>query len=338
MVKVGVVGFGALGQRIAEKVLIQKDMELIGVADISYNLAVQALLEKKMPYAFFSAIHENDEVFEQYDVPLSGALTDLVSEVDVIVDASSPGAGEQNKIYYERSKKHAIFQSGESSSVAQHCFHSYINYDKGRGTQFLQLPTPSLTAMLRVVDTIDRSVRIERLTSTIFHRYTQPGYYDRGLTNALKIEGGPSAHAAYTMQFIPHIQAMSILVHVPTTHGHLITLHASTTKPISKDAMCELFAVDARMRLVSTEQGFYGDASLFRFAGGLGSHRGELHEVAIWEDSIQCIGNDILLAICVLPEGGIIPETIDAIRASCNLQKDHSDAIARTNEYLGLTK
>ncbi len=338
MIKVGVVGFGAIGQRIAEKVLVQKDMELVGVADTSYSLAVQALVEKGMPFAFYSVLHENDETFTKHNIPLSGTLADLVSVVDIIVDASTAGMGEQNKIFYERSKKHALFQSGEDNSIAQCYFHSYINYDKARGKQFLQMPPPSLIAMLRVIDSIDRSVRIERLNTTIFHRYSKTGYYEKGLTNALKIEPGASLHAKKIMEFIPHIQAMSILVQVPTTHGHLVTLHAGTTKPISKDELCELFANDRRMRVVTTEQGFHGDASLFRFARDCGVQRGDLHPVAIWEDSIQCIGNDVFLALGVLPEGCSIPETIDAIRASCSMQKNHRDAIARTNEYLRLAK
>jgi glyceraldehyde-3-phosphate dehydrogenase/erythrose-4-phosphate dehydrogenase len=33
--KVGVVGFGVIGQRLADGVALQKDMELVGVVDVA---------------------------------------------------------------------------------------------------------------------------------------------------------------------------------------------------------------------------------------------------------------------------------------------------------------
>ena len=44
MVKVGVVGFGTIGQRLADGVARQKDMELVGVADIFPTLDSVKLL------------------------------------------------------------------------------------------------------------------------------------------------------------------------------------------------------------------------------------------------------------------------------------------------------
>jgi glyceraldehyde-3-phosphate dehydrogenase (NAD(P)) len=48
-VKVGVAGYGAIGQRLADGVAAQDDMELVGVADVAPTLAVKALAERGMP-------------------------------------------------------------------------------------------------------------------------------------------------------------------------------------------------------------------------------------------------------------------------------------------------
>ncbi len=336
MVKVGVVGFGTMGQRVADDIIVQKDMELIGVSDNSYTLAVRSLKERGMPYAFFGSSHENVEMFADKDIPTSGTIADLVREADIIVDMSSPGVGEQNRVLYERGKKHAIFQSGEDELVSQCYFHSYINYEKGRGKQFLQLPQPSLVGMLRVVDVVDRAVRIERLTATVMHRNASPGSHTQGLMNSMEIDATTHLHANKTMQFIPHIQAMSTLIYIPTSYGHLISLHMSTTKPMTEEQFGDLLKDDKRIRVGKTEQGFHGDASLFNYANNLSALRNDLHEVFVWEDSIQCMGNDVFFSIGMLPEGIIIPECIDAIRASCALQKNNTTAILRTNEYLEL--
>ena len=48
-IKVGVAGYGVIGQRLADGVALQEDMELVGVADVAPTLPIQALYEKGMP-------------------------------------------------------------------------------------------------------------------------------------------------------------------------------------------------------------------------------------------------------------------------------------------------
>ncbi|MDI9455904.1 MAG: type II glyceraldehyde-3-phosphate dehydrogenase, partial [Spirochaetota bacterium] len=49
-VKVGVVGYGVIGQRLADGVALQGDMELVGVADVGPTLSIRALRERGMPF------------------------------------------------------------------------------------------------------------------------------------------------------------------------------------------------------------------------------------------------------------------------------------------------
>jgi len=62
--KVAVVGYGTIGQRLADGVARQKDMELIGVSDVAPTLAVRALKEKGMPYDLYCAIPDNIPLLE----------------------------------------------------------------------------------------------------------------------------------------------------------------------------------------------------------------------------------------------------------------------------------
>ena len=59
MIKVGVAGYGVIGQRLADGVACQKDMELVGVADVAPTLSVRALKEKGMPYDLYNSLPEN---------------------------------------------------------------------------------------------------------------------------------------------------------------------------------------------------------------------------------------------------------------------------------------
>ena len=107
MKKVLVVGYGVIGQRLADGVFSQKDMELVGVVDAAPNLAVMSLREKGMPYKFFTAAPDNTAALEAVGIPISGTLEDLVKQVDIMLDATSAGVGLKNKEIYKKYGKKA---------------------------------------------------------------------------------------------------------------------------------------------------------------------------------------------------------------------------------------
>jgi glyceraldehyde-3-phosphate dehydrogenase (NAD(P)) len=61
-----------------------------------------------------------------------------------------------------------------------------------------------------------------------------------------------------------------------------------------------------------------------------------MYEIAVWEETIVPSGNDIMFAINIPQEAVVIPETMDAIRASLEMQKDRLEAVGLTNKYLGM--
>lgn len=338
MVKVGVVGYGVIGQRLADGVALQKDMELIGVADVAPTLAIRALQEKGMPYHFYLGIQENLPQFIALGIPITGSLEELVAKSDVILDATSAGVGAKNKELYTKYNKKAIFQGGEKNSVADVFFHGYANYEKGLEKQFLKLTSCNTTGLIRSVDCLDRKYGVEKVAITIIRRVADPGDYHRGLTNALQIDKAPSHQAEDLMTIMPHINATGILVHTPVTHGHIITVVATTKKKINKEQALEVFTAHPRIRVVRIEDGFQGNASLFRYARDLGNPRGDMYEIGLWDESIVESGNDIMYAINIPQEAVTIPETIDAIRAVMGMQTAGVLAVAQTNQYLGMGK
>jgi glyceraldehyde-3-phosphate dehydrogenase (NAD(P)) len=338
VVKVGVAGYGVIGQRLADGVALQKDMELVGVADVAPTLAVRALREKGMPYRFFLAAADQRENLERAGIPILGTLEELVGQVDVMLDATSAGVGARNKELYARYGKRAIFQGGEKNSVADVFFHGYANYEKGFGQRYLKLTSCNTTGLIRAVDCIDRKVGVEKVAITIIRRVADPGDYHRGLTNALQIEKAPSHQALDLMTIMPHVQATGILVHAPVTHGHIITVLLTPQKRTRTEDIIEFFMEHPRIRMVSLDDGFLGNASLFRYARDLGNPRGDMYEIAIWRDSIVMSGDDIMFAINVPQEAVVIPESMDGIRASMEMQRDRLEAVAITNQYLGIGK
>lgn len=337
-VRVGVAGYGVIGQRLADGVALQEDMELVGVADVAPTLAVRALREKGMPYSFYLASADGREALEKAGIPISGTLEDLIQKVDIMLDATSAGVGAKNKELYAKYGKKAIFQGGEKNAVADVFFHGYANYEKGLGQRYLKLTSCNTTGLIRAVDCVDRKVGVEKVAITIIRRVADPGDYHRGLTNALQLDKAPSHQALDLMTIMPHVQATGILIHTPVTHGHIITVVLTPKKKISPENLVEFFDEHPRIRVVSLEEGFLGNASLFRYARDLGNPRGDMYEIAAWRDSIVMSGNDIMFAINIPQESVVIPENMDGIRAAMEMQRDRLEAVATTNRYLGIGK
>ena len=325
-IKVGVAGYGTIGSRLADGVALQDDMELVGIVGHSPSLAIRALAENDMigvngvEYKLYLVDMDLKPRFDALGIPVEGSFEELCEKVDVMLDASPGGTGAANKAIYERLGVKAIFQGGEKNSVADVFFHGYANYDLGLGKQFLKLTSCNTTGLIRAVDCLDRKFGIEKVAITIIRRVADPGDYHRGLTNALQMEKAPSHQAVDLMTIMPHIEATGILVHTPVTHGHIITVLAT--------------AKDGRIRTVTIDECFKGNASFFKYARDLGNRRADMYEIGLWEDSVVESGNDIMFAINIPQESVTIPETIDGVRAVMQMQTTSAEATAATNKNL----
>jgi len=336
MTKVLVTGFGVIGQRLAEGVARQGDMELVGVVDAAPTLSVRALKERGMPYRLFASDDAAKQTLTEAGYDVTGTMEDALCETDIVLDATGAGIGAKNKVIYQKHGKKAIFQGGEKNDVADVFFHGYANYEKGIGKDYLKLTSCNTTGLIRAVDCLDRVFGVSKVAVTIVRRVADPGDYHRGLTNALQVDKAPNHQAVDLMTIMPHIDATGILVHTPVTHGHFITVLATPKKSASIEAVTEALGAHDRIRLVSIAEGFLGNASLFRYARDLGHDRGDLYEIAIWRDTIVKSGEDIMFGLHIPQESVTIPETIDGIRAALSLQTDGAAAVAETNKYLGL--
>lgn len=335
-VKVGVAGYGVIGLRLATGVSLQEDMELVGVADVAPTLAVRGLVESGMPYKFYNALPENKEKLMEAGVPISGSMEDLVEQCDIILDATSAGIGLKNKELYKRMGKKAVFQGGEKNQVADVFFHGLANYESGLGQEFLKITSCNTTGLIRAVSCLDKAVGVEKVAVTIIRRVADPGDYHRGLTNAMQMEYAPTHQAVDLMHIMPHVDATGILVHVPVTHGHIISVLATTKKTINKQDMLDLVKEEPRIRTVKIADGFLGNASLFRYARDMGKLRGDDYEISLWDESIVMSGSQIMFAINIPQESVVIPENMDAIRAAMKMQMTEKEGTSATNRYLGI--
>ncbi len=334
--KVLLVGYGVIGQRLADGVSLQEDMELVGIVDVAPTLSIRAMLDSKDVYLIYVFEKNQREAFEKEDIRVEGTLLDILPKVDIVLDATPAGVGLKNKEIYKSYGKKAIFQGGEKNDVADVFFHGYANYEKGIGKDYLKLTSCNTTGFIRAVDCIDKAVGVERVVATIIRRVADPGDSHRGLVDVALIEKVPNHQAKDLMLIMPHIDATGALIHVPTTHGHIITLLVTPKKDMSiADAMA-LFEAHPRIKVVDIAKGFNSNAALFRYARDKGAKRGDMYEIALFRETVVKSGPNLFFSINIPQEAVVIPETIDAIRAAIPLQTNPKEGVSLTNKYLGM--
>ena len=330
MVRVAVVGYGVIGQRLADGVALQEDMELVGVADVAPTISVRALFDRGMPYDLYCASPGRENDLLGAGIPVSGSMDDLIDKVDIVLDATSAGIGAKNKEIYKKKNKKAVFQGGEKNEIVDVFFHGYANYEKGIGKDFLKLTSCNTTGLIRAVDCLDRTVGVEKTAITIIRRVADPGDTHRGLTNVLKIDPVPSHQAVDLMTIMPHVPCTGVLVHTPVTHGHIISIVVTPKKSIAPDSVIDLFKAHPRMMVVKIADGFDSNSAFFRYARDKGNLRGDMYEIGVWEEAVALSGEDIIFSINIPQEAVVIPETIRRVVAA------KLEAVGLTNSYLGM--
>ncbi len=335
-VKVGVAGYGVIGNRLAAGVAAQGDMELVGVADVAPTLAVRALAARGMPFPLFAAVPGSERALEEGGVPVSGSFDDLLDEVDIMLDSAPGGVGALNKVKYLEHGVKAVFQGGESGEVADVFFHGTANYAKGLGVDYLKLTSCNTTGLVRAVDAVHQAVGVSKTFITIVRRVADPGDTHRGLTNVLQVEPIPNHQAVDLMHIIPEIDATGMLIHAPVTHGHIITISVTPEKKLSVDEALDVFRAYPRIKVVRIADGFNSNSALFQWARYMEYPRADMYEIGLFEEMVGLSGDDLVFAINIPQEAVTIPETIDAVRAAMRLQPIGADAVAATDGFLGI--
>lgn len=335
-VRVGVAGYGVIGQRLADGVTRQKDMELVGVVDVAPTLSIRALYDSKNPYDLYVVDDSMKKAFNEEEIPVKGNFDDILSKVDIMLDAAPGGVGIKNKEKYKARGVKAIFQGGEKNEVADVFFHGYANYQKGVSKSYLKLTSCNTTGFIRAVDCIDKAVGVRRVVVTIMRRSADPGDVHRGLVDVALVEKVPNHQAVDLMLIMPHIEATGVLVHLPITHGHLISMVVTPKNKISVEKALELFEAHPRIKVVEIGKGFNSNTALFKYARDKGNKRADMYEIGLFKETVVLSGENLFFTINIPQEAVVIPETMDAIRAAIPMQTNGDEAVKLTNKYLDM--
>ena len=337
-VRVAVNGYGVIGKRIADAVALQDDMELVGIADVATDYRVRAAVERG--HAVFAADASAGEAMQAAGIPVSGTLDDLLGQVDIVADCGPKKLAASNKARYQAAGVKGIWQGGEKHSLTGYSFCAQVNYAGALNRDFARVVSCNTTALSRVMHALHRRGWVKRARAVLVRRGTDPvDSHNGGLINTVVPEASVPSHQGPDAQtVIPDLDITTMAAAGPFNLSHVHFAMVETTRPVSVEELRDALWDEPRIAFVRAADGLVALNSVMELMRDLDRPRGDMWEVAVWEDGLASDGREVYLTFQVHNEAIVVPETIDCIRALTGIETDAAVSIARTNKALGITK
>lgn len=333
--RVVINGYGTIGKRVADAVSLQDDMKIMGVSKNNPDFQARSALTKGYP--IYVAKVDSMAKFEKVGIKVAGTLEDMLKTADMVVDATPEESG--YKPLYERTGIRAIWQGGEEHSLTNLSFNAAANYSDCIGARFARVPSCNTTGLIRTLYPIDSQFGVEKALATMIRRATDPGDSKRGPINAIEPElEMPSHHGPDVQSVLPKLNIHTIAVKVPTTIMHLHAISVTLRRSATTKDVLDVWRQYPRIKLVSGAQGIKSTAQIMELARDLSRNRGDLYEIAVWEDGVHVVGgNNLYYFQAVHQESDVVPENVDAIRALLKLETEGRRSMEKTDRSLGIT-
>jgi glyceraldehyde-3-phosphate dehydrogenase (NAD(P)) len=335
VIRVGVVGYGTIGRRVADAVDGQPDMRLVGAAKRSPDYAARAAERGDVP--LFAAGADSAERFDAAGIAAAGTTSDLVERADVVVDATPAGTGTTNRELYAARDTPAVFQGGEPARVAETSFTACVNYDDAVGGDATRVLSCNTTALARLLAPLEEAYGVERVRATLVRRGGDPGQSDRGpINDILPDPTGESHHAEDLRTVLPHLDVRTRGVRVPATLMHLQSVRVTLRDPPpDAQSVRDRLTEESRLMVVESGAGVRGCGDAMDLARELGRPRGDLFENCVFGASLDLSGAECSLFQAVHQESDVVPENVDAVRALAGTA-DAAESRDLTDRTLGI--
>jgi len=229
-VRVAVNGFGTIGKRVADAVAKQPDMVLVGVTKTRPSFEARRAKEKGYPLYLAGGGSAAD--FAAAGLPIAGTLGDLLSKVDVVVDAAPDKVGRENAKLYKDAGLRAIFQGGEKADVAEASFNALGNFEACRGKRTLRVVSCNTTGLARAASVIVPRWGVDHWEVTLVRRASDPAETKKGPINGiLPTFHLPSHHGPDVRTIFPELSIATTALVVPTTLMHVHVNHVRLRRP-----------------------------------------------------------------------------------------------------------
>lgn len=335
-IRVAVNGYGVIGKRVADAVALQDDMQLAGVCDVSTDWRIKSAMNKSYGvYAF-------DDVFRQKmkesGIEAQGTLSDLLAESDIVADCTPKKIAAQNIELYKKNNLKFIVQGGEKHETTGHSFSAENNYETALGRDSTRVVSCNTTSIVRTLTALKRAGLLKKARGTLLRRATDPWEsHLNGIMNTLVPEKDIPSHQGPDAQTVdPELDVITMAVKVPETLSHLHYWSVEMTKKATKEEVLEALNSSTRTTFINYSDGLSANNAVKELMLSLNRPYGDMYEVALWQDMLKVVADELFYAYLVDNQAIVIPETIDAIRALTGIEEKAQNSIEKTNRSLGV--
>ena len=194
------------------------------------------------------------------------------------------------------------------------------------------------TSTVRTLGALHEAGLLKKARGVLVRRATDPWESDHsGIMNTVVPERViPSHQGPDARTVMPELDVVTIAAKAAHTQGHGHFWIAELTREASRDEVLDAFRAAPRIALMRMGDGIVALNSTIELMRDLHRPRGDMWEVALWEDVLTVEGNELYYAYQVDNQAIVVPETIDALRA-LTATADAGESMRLTDETLGLT-
>lgn len=334
-IRVGVNGFGVIGKRVADAVLLQPDMELAGISDIATDWRIKAVSDR---LAVFASTDEAVSAMEAAGIRPVGTLDQLLEQCDVVVDTTPKHVAAGNLERYRAAGVKAILQGGESHRTTGHSFVAQANFESALGRDATRVVSCNTTSIVRVLGALDTAGLLRRARGVLIRRATDPWEsHASGIMNTMVPEPTIPSHQGPDAQTVlPGLDVVTIAAKASHTQTHTHYWTLELTRAATREEVLDALRAAPRIAFIRMADGLVAANSTLELMRDLGRPRGDMWEVAVWEELVTVQGDEAYLVYQVYNEAIVVPETIDAIRALTGAVRDAATSIRLTDQALGM--
>ncbi len=239
-----------------------------------------------------------------------------------------------------RTRRQGGLSGGESHALTGHSFVAQANYATAIDRDATRVVSCNTTGTVRTLTALRDAGLLRKARGVLIRRATDPWEADHsGIMNTIVPERSIPSHQGPDAQtVVPDLDVVTVAAKAAhtQTHNHYWTIELS--RETSRAEVLAAFRAAPRIALIRMSDGIVALNSTLELMKDLGRPRGDMWEVALWEDVLTVRGREAFYTYQVDNQAIVVPENIDAIRALMARELDAAASMRRTDASLGVLK
>ena len=331
MKNVFVNGYGSIGSRIAEFIKDDSEINVIGVGKHSPDEKVDLAI--KNGFSVYVPQKKIDN-FENYNI--SGSIESVLSDCDLVIDASPEGYGFINKKnLYEPNNIMAIYQGGETiygdNAVSDIIFNSRVNYKKVFQKKHVMQGSCNVTGMGKILEPLRNKYgsNLTRFDVTLVRRWADLDQPDKQLVDTIEMSQHPHHGNDVKSYFGKDAPLFVRAIKVPTRqmHLHIMDIRFSGIAP-NVDEIHSLFKAENGIAVLWTAT---NTKDVRDFANTMKFSFKDTNMVHVHANMSVTINDTVQIMYSDDQTGIVIPENHMLMQAML-FERSYEDALNHTNE------